>query len=156
MSCSVFLILLGFYGLITGHKDTISSVNQEKFSIAQDRRHLHLSIDLRSFPFKLVFRFRFLLYDVNHGEGFNLRRDVHMRVTNLVRQLREAGQNWILVLPPWGGLYHWQSKELGYQTKIPWKTFFDLDSLNRFVPVIEFEDFLKGMCDSLFLCLLLV
>uniref|UniRef100_A0A915NS61 Uncharacterized protein n=1 Tax=Meloidogyne floridensis TaxID=298350 RepID=A0A915NS61_9BILA len=32
---------------------------------------------------------RFLLYSVNRGEGFNLRRDVYMRVANVVRQLRE-------------------------------------------------------------------
>lgn len=34
---------------------------------------------------------RYLLYDVNPGEGFNLRRDVYMRVANTVRQLRERG-----------------------------------------------------------------
>lgn len=34
---------------------------------------------------------RYLLYDVNPGEGFNLRRDVYMRVANTVRQLRQRG-----------------------------------------------------------------
>ena len=33
---------------------------------------------------------RYLLYDCNPGEGFNLRRDVYIRITNLVRQLNEA------------------------------------------------------------------
>ncbi|KJH47845.1 hypothetical protein DICVIV_06040 [Dictyocaulus viviparus] len=33
---------------------------------------------------------RFLIYDVNHGEGFNLRRDVYMRIANAVRLLRES------------------------------------------------------------------
>lgn len=31
---------------------------------------------------------RYLLYDTNPGEGFNLRRDVYMRVANLVNDLR--------------------------------------------------------------------
>lgn len=95
--------------------------------------------------FRFFFYFRYLLYDVNHGEGFNLRRDVYMRVANLVRQLREKGQNFVLVLPPWSSLYHWQSKSLaGAQNKLPWSLFFDLESLNRFVPVIEFETFVQG------------
>ncbi|KAK7089096.1 GDP-fucose protein O-fucosyltransferase 2-like [Littorina saxatilis] len=86
---------------------------------------------------------RYLLYDVNPGEGFNLRRDVYMRVANLVRNLNEDAP-WILVLPPWGGLYHWKSRHLD-QTRIPWSTFFDLPSLRRFVPVIEFKELLKLM-----------
>ena len=85
---------------------------------------------------------RYLLYDVNPGEGFNLRRDVYMRVANLVHFLNEES-SWILVLPPWGRLYHWQSRELGPQVKIPWKKFFDLTSLGLHAPVIEFEDYLK-------------
>ncbi|VDM18190.1 unnamed protein product, partial [Wuchereria bancrofti] len=45
---------------------------------------------------------KFLIYDVNYGEGFNLRRDVFMRIANTVRILRERGYNYVLVLPPWG------------------------------------------------------
>ncbi|KAL8561615.1 hypothetical protein ACOMHN_001347 [Nucella lapillus] len=84
---------------------------------------------------------RYLLYDVNPGEGFNLRRDVYMRVANLVRNLNKEAP-WILVLPPWGRLYHWKSRHID-QIGIPWSLFFDLPSLRRFVPVIEFEEFLK-------------
>ena len=87
--------------------------------------------------------FRYLLYDVNPGEGFNLRRDVYMRVANLVRNLNKDAP-WILVLPPWGRLFHWKSRHLD-QVGIPWSLFFDLPSLRRFVPVIEFEEFLKCM-----------
>ena len=50
---------------------------------------------------------------------------------------------WVLVLPPWGHLYHWQSEQLGHQAKIPWKTFFNTDSLGLYVPVIEFEEWLE-------------
>nr|8AY1_A Chain A, GDP-fucose protein O-fucosyltransferase 2,Spondin-1 [Caenorhabditis elegans]8AY1_B Chain B, GDP-fucose protein O-fucosyltransferase 2,Spondin-1 [Caenorhabditis elegans] len=81
---------------------------------------------------------KFLLYDVNFGEGFNLRRDVYMRVANTVRSLRDSGENYILVLPPWGRLHHWKRMEVA----LSWRLFFDLESLNRFIPVIEFEDFL--------------
>lgn len=76
------------------------------------------------------------------GEGFNLRRDVYMRVANLVKSLNDD-EPWVLVLPPWGRLYHWQSRHID-QIKIPWSLFFDLDSLRRFIPVIEFDEFLKG------------
>ncbi|CAL1548035.1 unnamed protein product [Lymnaea stagnalis] len=85
---------------------------------------------------------RYLLYDVNPGEGFNLRRDVYMRIAVLVQNLNDAAP-WILVLPPWSRLYHWKSQDVGSQDMIPWSTFFDLPSLRKFVPVMEFEDFLK-------------
>lgn len=87
----------------------------------------------------------YFLYDVNPGEGFNLRRDVYVRMANLVHMLRERTapeSNWILVLPPWGPLYHWSSYQLP-RTQLPWSLFFDLTSLARFVPVMEFEDFIR-------------
>ncbi|VDM27182.1 unnamed protein product [Toxocara canis] len=61
------------------------------------------------------------------------------RVANTVRLLRERGYNYVLVLPPWGGLYHW--KKAG--TKLPWSLFFDVSSINQLVPVVEFEQYLK-------------
>ncbi|GFN98351.1 GDP-fucose protein o-fucosyltransferase 2 [Plakobranchus ocellatus] len=85
---------------------------------------------------------RYLLYDVNPGEGFNLRRDVYMRIAVLVQNLNKDGP-WILVLPPWSRLYHWRSRDVGSQERIPWSTFFDLTSLTEFVPVIEFHEFLE-------------
>ena len=87
----------------------------------------------------------FFLYDVNPGEGFNLRRDVYVRMANLVHLLRHRTTpetNWTLVLPPWGPLYHWFSHDLP-RTQLNWSLFFDLTSLTRFVPVMEFEDFLR-------------
>ena len=75
------------------------------------------------------------------GEGFNLRRDVHMRAATLVHTMRGAGQNWVLVLPSWPILYHWKSPIDHYYT--PWESFFDLESLNEFVPSIEFHDYLE-------------
>ena len=90
---------------------------------------------------------RYLLYDVNPGEGFNLRRDVYIRMANLVKFLNED-EPWILVLPPWGRLYHWQSPTIT-NSKIPWSKFFDLDSLRKLIPVIEFTDYLKGISTAL-------
>ena len=64
-------------------------------------------------------RTRYILYDVNPGEGFNLRRDVYMRMAVFVKKLNKSFPNsyWVLVLPPWGHLYHWQSRQLGHQVK---------------------------------------
>lgn len=98
---------------------------------------------------------RYLLYDVNVGEGFNLRRDVHMRVANLVKSLNKI-EPWILVLPPWGHLYHWQTESLeDKQVRIHWSLFFDIPSLSKHVPVMEFEEFLavtgsKGVIDQIY------
>ena len=93
---------------------------------------------------------RFIFYDVNPGEGFNLRRDVFMRVGIMVKKLNDQSTkySYTLVLPPWGPLYHWQTRELGIQSRIPWKDFFDVDSISRYVPVIDLEDFLGKLLVS--------
>ena len=85
---------------------------------------------------------RFIVYDVNPGEGFNLRRAVYFRVANLVKHMIDRGEEWVLVLPPWRHLYHWKSYYTPQET-LPWKTFFDIPSMNLYVPVIEFTDFLE-------------
>ncbi|XP_025768817.1 GDP-fucose protein O-fucosyltransferase 2-like [Puma concolor] len=87
-------------------------------------------------------RRRYLLYDVNPPEGFNLRRDVYIRVASLLKTLLKT-EEWVLVLPPWGRLYHWQSPDI-HQVRIPWSDFFDLPSLNRNIPVVEYEQFIAG------------
>ncbi|XP_046479920.1 GDP-fucose protein O-fucosyltransferase 2 isoform X1 [Neodiprion pinetum] len=89
---------------------------------------------------------RYILYDVNPPEGFNLRRDVYLRTSIFVRNLSEKSKKryqWHLVLPPWGNLYHWRSTDIGPQKQIPWSTFFDLESLKKYVPVIEMHEFIK-------------
>ncbi|XP_029796457.1 GDP-fucose protein O-fucosyltransferase 2 [Suricata suricatta] len=85
-------------------------------------------------------RRRYLLYDVNPPEGFNLRRDVYIRVASLLKALLKT-EEWVLVLPPWGRLYHWQSPDIA-QVRIPWSDFFDLPSLNRNIPVLEYQQFI--------------
>ncbi|XP_075685813.1 GDP-fucose protein O-fucosyltransferase 2 [Rhinoderma darwinii] len=83
---------------------------------------------------------RYLMYDVNPPEGFNLRRDVYIRMASLLKTLQKSS-DWVLVLPPWGRLYHWQSPDI-HQVRIPWSEFFDLHSLNNNIQVIEYEEFL--------------
>ncbi|CEF65573.1 GDP-fucose protein O-fucosyltransferase 2 [Strongyloides ratti] len=97
---------------------TISKLDKTKFSLSEKK---------------------YIIYDVNYGEGFNLRRDVYLRIANTIRILRENGHNYILVLPPFGRLYHWKKGE----SQIPWKNLFDIKSLQKFIPVIDFNDFLK-------------
>uniref|UniRef100_A0A2I3GN01 GDP-fucose protein O-fucosyltransferase 2 n=1 Tax=Nomascus leucogenys TaxID=61853 RepID=A0A2I3GN01_NOMLE len=91
-------------------------------------------------------RRRYLLYDVNPPEGFNLRRDVYIRIASLLKTLLKT-EEWVLVLPPWGRLYHWQSPDI-HQVRIPWSEFFDLPSLNKNIPVIEYEQFIAGRCTA--------
>lgn len=87
---------------------------------------------------------RYLLYDVNLGEGFNLRRDVFVRFANLVHDLNLHGtQKWILVLPTWHSLYHW-SKDRRTPPK-PWADFFHLESIQRYVPVMEMDEYIIQM-----------
>ena len=83
---------------------------------------------------------RYLLYSVNPGEGFNLRRDVYMRAATLVKELRKK-EDWVLVLPPWPHLAHWRTNY--HQNNLKWEKFFDLRSLNEYIPVIEFDDYLE-------------
>ncbi|RWS30061.1 GDP-fucose protein O-fucosyltransferase 2-like protein [Leptotrombidium deliense] len=81
---------------------------------------------------------KYLLYEVNVGEGFNLRRDVYLRMAILIQSL---GEEWTLVLPPFGPLYHWKSNRF-QKSKLKWKLFFDIESMNRTINVIEFDDYL--------------
>lgn len=85
----------------------------------------------------------YLLYDVNAPEGFNLRRDVYIRLAVFVRQLviRKPFQNLRLVLPPWRRLTHWKSSHL-QQHSLPWEHFFDIESMRRYAPVLDFPEFL--------------
>ncbi|XP_041968771.1 GDP-fucose protein O-fucosyltransferase 2 [Aricia agestis] len=77
---------------------------------------------------------KYIFYSVNPPEGFNLRRDVYMRFAIMLHDANIKGKsNWKLVLPPWHRLYHWKSSP----KRTPWNTFFDIDSLKKFAPVVE-------------------
>ncbi|XP_064340282.1 uncharacterized protein LOC135320994 isoform X2 [Camelus dromedarius] len=79
---------------------------------------------------------RYLLCDFNPPEGFNLRRNVCIHIAFLLKTLLKMEEP-VLVLFPWGHLYHWQSPD-------PWSDSFDLPSLNRNIPDIEYEEFIAG------------
>ncbi|KAF2365376.1 GDP-fucose protein O-fucosyltransferase [Trinorchestia longiramus] len=90
---------------------------------------------------------KFLLYSVNYGEGFNLRRDVYIRFATLIHILNERrkkfNEEWILVLPPWHNIYHWFNSRADPPTA--WSQFFDLKSLNRYIPVVELEQYINDV-----------
>ncbi|XP_075217379.1 O-fucosyltransferase 2 [Lycorma delicatula] len=85
---------------------------------------------------------RYVLYDVNEPEGFNLKRDVYIRMATFMKKLSKEG-DWHLVLPPWYNLFHWRSleSETGPQNHVSWEHFFHIASLQSFVPVVEYIDF---------------
>ncbi|XP_072812644.1 GDP-fucose protein O-fucosyltransferase 2-like isoform X1 [Vicugna pacos] len=84
----------------------------------------------------------YILCDVNPPEGFSLRRAVCIHIAFLLKTLMKMEES-VLVLPPWGCLYHWQSLDI-HQVRIPWSEFFDVSSLNRNIPDTEYEQFIAG------------
>jgi hypothetical protein len=42
-------------------------------------------------------------------------------------------------------MYHWKSKDVGEQAKLQWSRFFNIDSLGKYIPVMELTDILKGI-----------
>ncbi|VDP26097.1 unnamed protein product [Schistosoma curassoni] len=126
---------------------------------------------LACMPRVCIYGKRYLFYDVFYGEGFNLKRDVYIRIANTVRLLRDpsqipnfalhdinvknlTGEDWILVLPPWGPLPHWFN-DRSYErytnhsyfnnwSGIPWSMFFDLNSLSLFIPVMDLIEFQRS------------
>ena len=88
---------------------------------------------------------RFLLYGHSYLEGFNSRCRYYPTMVNVVNTLHlHTGDDWTLVLPPWGRIKHWTLRQGQPYGKIPWSQFFDVEGFSRVVPVIEFEDYLKG------------
>jgi peptide-O-fucosyltransferase len=83
----------------------------------------------------------FILYSVNPVEGFNLRRDVYIRMAIFLKNLRlvKGYSNAQLVLPTFHHLYHWKSHFR--QTNMFWNHFFDLDSLKLYSSVIDMWEF---------------
>ncbi|XP_019541456.3 GDP-fucose protein O-fucosyltransferase 2 [Aedes albopictus] len=84
----------------------------------------------------------YIMYDVNPSEGFNLRRDVYIRMAVFLRTLRKRPgyERSKLVLPPWSDLFHWRSSYLN-QMHLPWGHFFDLESMRAYADVIETWEF---------------
>ncbi len=83
----------------------------------------------------------FILYSVNPVEGFNLRRDVYLRMAIFIKNLRKYKEyeNAHLVLPVFHHLYHWKSQFR--QSNIFWNHFFDLESLKLYTNVLDMWEF---------------
>lgn len=86
-----------------------------------------------------------ILYDVNPSEGFNLRRDVYLRLAVFLRKV-QAQPGWRsakLVLPPFRNLYHWQSTSHTSATDVSyfWNHYFELGSLAAYADVLDMWQF---------------
>lgn len=72
---------------IHGQRRDVQDKNEESFIL----------LAMSNLMFRLVncdnFALRFLFYMINPGEGFNLRRDVYMRIAIMVKQLNEKSDN---------------------------------------------------------------
>lgn len=99
----------------------------------------------------------FLLYDVNSVEGFNLRRDVFIRMAVFVKSLRrhKKYKHTFLVLPPFYQLYHWnlatanrhRTNDVHRDDILFWNHFFDLKSMKRYTGVIDLWEYFEIMKD---------
>lgn len=97
------------------------------------------------------------LYDVNPVEGFNLRRDVYIRMAAFVKSLRKHRKyrNAFLVLPPFYQLYHWnivttnryRSNDINRDEIVFWNHFFDLESMKQYTQVIDIWEYFDVMRD---------
>lgn len=83
----------------------------------------------------------YIMYSVNPAEGFNLRRDVYLRMAIFLKNLRsmKGYSNAHLVLPVFHHLYHWKSHFR--QTNMFWNHFFDLQSLKLYTNVLDMWEF---------------
>ncbi|XP_050359634.1 GDP-fucose protein O-fucosyltransferase 2 [Nymphalis io] len=91
---------------------------------------------------------KFIMYDVNPPEGFNLRRDVYMRFAIMLSEAGQHHKNWKLILPPWYNLYHWKAKQNAYP--LYWSHFFDVKSLKKFAPVVELHEVFSKIDSNIF------
>jgi hypothetical protein len=90
-----------------------------------------------SSPFFLPPSKKYLLYKVNSGEGFNLQRNVGMRVAHMMMGFEDS-HNYTLVLPPFANSIHWSDRSTH-----TFGTFFDLEILREAVDSIDLEEFLS-------------
>ncbi|GAB65668.1 hypothetical protein PCYB_071700 [Plasmodium cynomolgi strain B] len=90
------------------------------------------------YPFK---KKKYVLYDVNIGEGFNLQKEVLYRVALGVYYLNQEERTHVhyLVLPPWCYVTHWGREKT--HNRIKWDVFFNLKALQNVIPVMEYHQY---------------
>uniref|UniRef100_A0A336MYC3 GDP-fucose protein O-fucosyltransferase 2 n=1 Tax=Culicoides sonorensis TaxID=179676 RepID=A0A336MYC3_CULSO len=88
----------------------------------------------------------YIIYDVHQVEGFNLRRDVYIRMATFIWSLRQKSKykDAKLVLPPFMNMYHWRSQNID-QARVFWGDLFDLESLRKFTEVLDFPEFFEEL-----------
>ncbi|XP_055915165.1 GDP-fucose protein O-fucosyltransferase 2 [Eupeodes corollae] len=141
---NLFSILLILYTILI--QTASPQINTCRFdAIFKNPKPLQCSISSRNLGKSI-----YILYDVNPPEGFNLRRDVYIRLAVFVRNLQmEQGFEFVkLVLPPFRRLYHWKSSHV-YQDNVLWSRFFDIPSMKEFAPVLDFNEFLAEINETL-------
>ncbi|SCQ16081.1 GDP-fucose protein O-fucosyltransferase 2, putative [Plasmodium ovale] len=92
---------------------------------------------------------KYVLYDVNIGEGFNLQKEVLYRMSLVVVYLNQMDKEnvYYLVLPPWCYVTHWGKKTYD---QIKWNFFFNMKIVQNVIPVIEYAQYEKlygSYCD---------
>lgn len=86
----------------------------------------------------------YIIFDINRVEGFNLRRDVYVRMIVFIKMLRKLNNynRTTLVLSPFSRLYHWRTNRIN-QTQIFWNHFFDLNSLQKYTQILDIWEFFE-------------
>ncbi|XP_011308816.1 GDP-fucose protein O-fucosyltransferase 2 isoform X2 [Fopius arisanus] len=89
LNIKLYLTLILFTEILTIHSEFYNGQHPAE----------HLNCEKR----KYLSNKRYILYDVNPPEGFNLRRDVYVRIAVFLHNLNQEDKayEWILVLPPW-------------------------------------------------------
>lgn len=134
----LLILFFNYFHLIAStstHQPKVCSKNDVFYSIHHSFNYHHIS------ETKV-----FLFYDINPGEGFNLRRDVYIRLAVFMKHLRQQSgfERSYLVLPPFRRLYHWKSQDID-QSLVFWDHFFDLPSLKRYTPVLDIWEYFDEM-----------
>ncbi|KYN98384.1 GDP-fucose protein O-fucosyltransferase 2, putative [Plasmodium reichenowi] len=92
---------------------------------------------------------KYIMYDVNIGEGFNLQKEIFYRLSLVIYNLNKKDKLKIyyLVLPPWCYVTHWNRKK---GNNLRWEFFFNTDIMKKVIPIIEYEEYEKlygNYCD---------
>ncbi|KAI3378927.1 hypothetical protein SNEBB_010581 [Seison nebaliae] len=83
--------------------------------------------------------YKYILYNVKNVEGFNLRRDVFIRITQSIIEWNKnfPDKKISIVLPPFHHISHWNK-----QKNVSWWNFFDKTSMTTITPIYDFlEDY---------------
>ncbi|KAL5110205.1 hypothetical protein TcWFU_004158 [Taenia crassiceps] len=81
-----------------------------------------------------------IAYDILN---FRVLRDFSQYPLNDLNGEDIMNYDWTLVLPPWSQTFHWRRQNSSFHHAQPWSTFFSVESLGLFIPVIEYNEFLQ-------------